>query len=148
MSPPILRLPRADLPFSVDTDACQHKIGCALLQTYEDGIRYTIEFWSRSLSAAEKNYSTGEREFLAIIWAVHILRPYLEGQHFVLHTDHHAFKSVLSGSDPTGRLARWRFRLLEFDFTVYYKKGAKNTVADAISRLPTYVRRDQGRTRS
>ncbi len=35
-------------------------------------------------------------------------------------------------------MARWRLRLLEFDFTVKFKKGAKNTVADAVSRLPTY----------
>ncbi len=33
------------------------------------------------------------------------------------------------------RLARWRLHLLEFAFTVKYKKGAKNTIADALSRL-------------
>ena len=66
------------------------------------------------------------------------LRPYLEGTHFDLYTDHQALRWILSGSDHSGRLARWRLRLLEFDFTVTYKKGAKDTIADAISRLPTY----------
>ena len=67
-----------------------------------------------------------------------ILRPYLEGTHFDLYIDHQAVKWILSGSDHSGRLACWRLRLLEFDFSVAYKKSAKNTIEDAISRLPTY----------
>lgn len=41
-------------------------------------------------------------------------------------------------AESHGWLARWRLRLLEYDFKVYYRKGAKNTIADAISRLPTW----------
>ena len=48
LSAPIMRLPRADLPYSVDTDACNHRVGCALLQTYPDGTRHPIGFWSRT----------------------------------------------------------------------------------------------------
>ena len=55
LSPPILRLPRADLPHSVDTDAYNHQVSCALLQTYRDGTRHPIGFWSRSFNPAEKN---------------------------------------------------------------------------------------------
>ena len=111
-------LPRADLPYSVDTDECNHEVGCALLQTYPGGTRHPIGFWSRSLNPAEKNYSVGEKECLAIVWAVQLLRPYLEGTHFDLYTDHQALRWILSGSDHSGRLARWRIRLLEFEFTV------------------------------
>ena len=138
IKPPVLRLPKSDLPYYVDTDACNHQVGCALLQSYPDGTRHPIGFWSRSLTPAEKNYSVGEKECLAIVWAVQLLRPYLEGTHFDLYIDDHALKWMLSGSDHSGRLARWRLRLLEFDFSVAYKKGAKNTIADAISLLPTY----------
>ena len=73
---------------------------------------------------------------LAIVWAVQFLRLYLEGIHFDLYTDHQALRWIFSGSDHSGRLARWRLRLLEFDFTITYKKGANNTIADPISRLP------------
>ena len=134
----MLRLPKPGVPFSVDTDACKHQVGSALLQVSEDGTRHPIGFWSRSLSAAERNYSVGEKECLAIVWAVQMLRPYLEGTQLHLFTAHQALKWILSGSDHSGRLARWRLRLLEFDFTISYKKGIKNTIADAVSRLPTY----------
>ena len=138
IAPPILKLPRSDLPYSVDTDACDYQVGCALFQTYPDGTRHPVGFWSRTLAPAERNYSTGERECLAVIWAIQILRPYLERKHFDLYTDHQALKWMMSLTDVSGRLARWRLRLLEFDFTVRYRKGAANSVADAISRLPTF----------
>ena len=136
--PPVLRLPQSNLPYSLDTDACQHQIGCALMQTHPDGMRYPIGFWSRSLSPAERNYSVSEKECLAVIWAIQLLRPYLERTHFEVYTDHQPLRWLLSLTDVNGRLARWRLLLQEFDFIVKYKKGIKNTIADAISRLPTY----------
>lgn len=76
-TPPVLTLPRQDLPFSEDTDACDEQVGCALMQKHEDGTRHPIGFWSRTLSLPERNCNTSERECLAVIWAVQILRPYL-----------------------------------------------------------------------
>lgn len=104
----------------------------------EAGERHPIGFWSRGLNPAEKNYSTGEKECLAVVWAVQILRPYLERSHFDLYTDHQALRWIMNLYDAFGRLARWRLRLLEYDFTVHYRKGLKNQIADAISRLPTW----------
>ena len=137
-SPPVLRLPQDDLKYSVDTDACDYQIGCALMQTYSDGTRHPIGFWSRSLSPAERNYSVTEKECLAVVWSLQILRPYLERNHFEVYTDHQPLRWLLSLSDASGRLARWRLLLQEMDFTIQYKKGIKNTIADAISRLPTF----------
>ena len=136
--PPVLQLPNPDWEYSIDTDASAHQIGCALFQNSDDGVRHPIGFWSRSLSAAERNYSAGEREALAIIWAVQILHPYLWGRHFKIFTDHQALRWVFLLDDPTGRLSRWRLRLQDFDFEVRYNRGTDNVVADAVSRLPTY----------
>ena len=58
-----------------------------------------------------------------MVWAVLLLRPYLEGVHFVVRTDHAALRWVLNLSTSGGRLERWRLRLLEFEFEVQYRPG-------------------------
>ncbi len=137
VSAPILRLPDPNRPFSVDTDACDYQIGATLFQEYEDG-RHPVGFWSRSLPPAEKNYSASELECLAVVWAAQILRPYLEGKEFTVYTDNAGLARIFYLTDASNRLARWRLRLQEFDFHIKYRKGAANTVADSISRLPTF----------
>jgi hypothetical protein len=69
------------------------------------------------------------------VWAILHLRPYLEGQKFIILTDHHSLRWVLNFSDAQGRLARWRLRLLEFDYEVQYHPGALHHGADMMSRL-------------
>jgi hypothetical protein len=83
----------------------------------------------------ERNYSTTEKECLAIVWFVIRLRPYLEGQRFIIRTDHHSLRWVLNLADAQGRLARWRLRLLEFDYEVQYSPGRSHHGADSMSRL-------------
>ena len=85
-SPPILSLPKPDLPYSVDTDASDYQVRCALFQTTEDGERRPIGYWSRSLKPAEKSYSTPEKEYLAVVWALTTLRPYLQCETFTVYT--------------------------------------------------------------
>ena len=137
VSPPVLQLPRLGLQYSLDTDASDAQLGCTLLQTHEDGHRYPVGYWSRTLSSAESNYSTTEKECLAIVWAIQTLRPYLERERFTVNTDHHPLRWLMNLADASGRLARWRLRLAEYDFDVTYVKGIKNCLADALSRIPS-----------
>ncbi len=122
-SPPVLRLPDPEKPYSVDTDASNTQIGAALFQEFEDdGIRHPIGFWSHTLSETERNYSATERECLGVIWAIQILRPYLEFSKFELYTDHSALRWLMNIVDPGIRISRWRLILSEFDFEVKYRK--------------------------
>jgi RNase H-like domain found in reverse transcriptase len=99
------------------------------------GTRHRVGYWSKGLKSAKRNYSTTEKECLAIVWAVLQLRPYLEGKHFVIRTDHNSLRWVLNLADAQGRLSRWRLRLLDFDFEVQYAPDKEHNGADTLSRL-------------
>lgn len=130
---PILSCPDYSLPFSVQTDASAYGIGAVLTQPHPTGDR-VICYLSRSLSKLERNYSTTERECLAVIWAIEKLRPYIEGIHFEVVTDHYSLKWLQHLKDPLGRLARWSVRLQQFDFSVTHRRGKDMVVPDMLSR--------------
>ena len=137
ITPPVLALPRPNGRITIDTDACAYQVGCVLLQEQEDQTVKPIGYWSRSLTDAERRYDTTQRECLAVVWAILLLRPYLEGTRFTIRTDHSALKWLLNLADSSGRLARWRLRLTEFEFDIVHRAGIKHQAADALSRLET-----------
>lgn len=88
---------------------------------------------SRTLKKEELNYSTTEKELLAIVWATKRLRQYLLERKFIIQTDHQALKWLFNVKDPSSRLLRWGLRLEEYEYEIEYKKGKENTAADALS---------------
>lgn len=139
-SSPILHMFDPRLPVVVTTDASSCGLGAVLQQPHGDELR-TVALASRTLSPLERKYSVGEREALACLWACEHWHVYLWGRHFTLRTDHQALVTLL-GSHGTGhrplRISRWSARLLYYSFSIEYKKGAENYVADALSRLPLH----------
>ena len=121
-------------PFPLQTDASFTRVGTVLTQTIES-VEPGIACTSRSLSAAERNYSVTEKECLAVVWSIKNFREYLEEFRFMVVTDHSSLRWLWSLKDPTGRLARWALTLLEYDFEVQYRKGVLNVVPDFLSRL-------------
>ena len=95
MSPPVLAFPTLDRLYTVETDANADQLGCILLQEQEDKSLRPVGYFSKTLTPAERNYDTTERECLAIIWAVVLLRPYLDGTDLILRTDHDSLKWFL-----------------------------------------------------
>lgn len=91
-------------------------------------------FASRTMSAAETNYSTIEKEMLAITWAVQYFRTYLFGKRFTIVTDHKPFTWLMNFKQPDSKIIRWRLQLQEYDFEVIYKKGSQNVIADSLSQ--------------
>ncbi|KAL6440856.1 hypothetical protein ACFW04_003346 [Cataglyphis niger] len=132
---PILQYPDFTKPFVVTTDASGYAIG-GILSQGSIGKDLPIAYTSRLLNTAEKNYSTIEKELLAIVYCVNYFRPYLYGRRFELVTDHKPLVWLHSVKDPTSRLVRWRLKLAEYEYEVKYKAGRTNVNADALSRNP------------
>nr|GFA38038.1 reverse transcriptase domain-containing protein [Tanacetum cinerariifolium] len=87
------------------------------------------------MDQAETNYTTTEKEMLAVVYAFEEFRSYLIMNKIILYTDHSALKYLFAKKDAKARLLRWILLLQEFDFKVIDTKGAKNYVADHLSRL-------------
>lgn len=133
-----LRLPDLNKEFVIQADASDHGLGAVLLQEHE-GVLRPVAFVSRSLTPAERNYSVTERECLAIVFALRKFDLYVDGVAFVVETDHMALTWLKRLGEPSGRLARWALTLQRYNFTVRYRKGSTNVVADALSRAPVSV---------
>jgi len=137
LCPPVLALPKANRKLVVDVDACADQVGCTLLQEEPGELLHPVGCWSRGLTAAEKNYSTTERECRGVVWAVLKLRHFLDGQRFLIRPDHQALSWIYSTTDSSGRLMRWRLRLSEYTFDMVYKPGASHHLPDFLSRAST-----------
>ena len=130
---PTLAIPDLNGNFIVTTDASKYAVGAVLAQGDEKAPRL-IEYASRMLTQAELNYSTTEKEALAVIWAFKKFRGYIESSETTVYTDHQALKWVLRATAPEGRLARWALALMQFDLRILYLPGNRNAVADLLSR--------------
>ena len=129
---PVLKHPELDKPFKVVCDASNFASGAILMQ---DG--HPVGFSSKKFSKAEKNYTTTERELLAIIHALKLYRCYLEGTHFTVCTDHNPLKYFDNKKDLSPREARWAQYLQRFDYEWEWIKGTTNP-ADFLSRNPAF----------
>lgn len=132
---PILRYPNIEKRFKLITDASNFALGAVLTQD-----EHPVCYASRTLNDHEKNYSTIEKELLAIVWGTKYFRPYLFGKEFDLQTDHQPIKwlqSKFSGKDINPRLQRWLIQLGEYDVKIDYIKGKENKIADFLSRINT-----------
>lgn len=131
---PLLQFPDFTKPFILTTDASKYAIGAVLSQG-AIGSDKPIAYASRTLNAAEINYSTIEKELLAIVNFTKFFRAILFGHKFTIVTDHKPLQWVNNLKEPNSRLMRWRLKLMEYDYDIMYKKGKENKVADALSRI-------------
>jgi hypothetical protein len=132
---PILIFPNWENEFHVHVDASGISLGAILAQPGDGAMDHPIYFVSRKLSQAERNYTTTEREGLAMIYALQKFRHYLLGSHFKFFTDHSALKYLVNKPVLEGRICRWLLLFQEFSFEVIIKPGRCNIGPDHLSRL-------------
>ncbi|KAM1862912.1 hypothetical protein ACFX14_003310 [Malus domestica] len=131
---PIIVPPDWSLPFELMCDASDYALGAVLGQR-KDKRPHVIYYASRTLNDAQLNYSTTEKELLAVVFALDKFRSYLIGTKVIVFTDHAALKYLLTKKEAKPRLIRWILLLQEFDIEIRDKKGSENVVADHLSRM-------------
>lgn len=109
------------LPFIIQTDASNRGCGAVLMQVQEGDEERVIAFYSAKFTDAERKYFTTEKECAAVLKSIAHFRPYIDGVHFTVQSDHASLQWLRNMKDPSGRLARW----------------AKTTIS------PLYIARDE-----
>ena len=97
-SAPIICAPDWSLPFEVMCDAIDYAIGAVLGQR-KNKLLHVIYYASRTLTDAQLNYATTEKELLAVVFAFDKFRSYLIGSKIIVYTDHSALKYLLAKKD-------------------------------------------------
>ncbi|CAN6679368.1 unnamed protein product [Malus baccata var. baccata] len=133
-SAPIIVPPDWSLPFELMCDASDYALGVVLGQR-RDKKPHVIYYASRTLNDAQLNYSTTEKELLAVVFALDKFHSYLLGTKVIVYTNHAALKYLLTKKEAKPRLIRWMLLLQEFDVEIQDKKGSENVVADHLSRI-------------
>ena len=128
----------------IETDASSYGLGAVLMQRASPSDPWLpIQFASRTLSSAEKNYSQLEKEALSVVFGTDKFCKFLLGAKFKIFNfnDHKPLHFLFAKhkSIPTSCSARvlcWALKLSQFDYEFVYSKGADNVLSDCLSRMP------------
>ena len=125
-----------DHQITVETDASDYAIAGILSITSDSGEFHPVAFHSRTLSGAELNYDTHDKELLAIFEAFKTWRHYLEGSATPIDvvTDHKNLEYFSTSKTLTRRQARWSEYLSQFNLVIRFRPGKLGAKPDALTR--------------
>lgn len=136
-SSPVLSAPDFDVPFKLEVDASATGAGAVLLQEKADGIDHPICYFSKKFLKHQVNYSTIEKEALALLLALQHFEVYLGSTvaPVVVYTDHNPLVFFSRMKNANQRIMRWSLYLQGFLLEIKYKRGCENILADTLSRV-------------
>ncbi|WMV18974.1 hypothetical protein MTR67_012359 [Solanum verrucosum] len=135
---PIIIAPDWSIPFELMCDTSGVSLGAVLGQR-RGKLFHPVQYASKTLNVAQKNYTVMEQELIVVVYAFEKFRAYLLGTKVMVHMDRAAIRYLMAKKDAKSRLIRWVLLLQEFDFDVKDRKGCENQAADHLSRLETNV---------
>ena len=135
-SAPVLAAPNFTRPFKLEVDASACGAGAVLLQEDNQAIDHPVCYFSKKFNKQQVNYSTIEKEALALLLALQYFEVYLgsSSQPIQVFTDHNPLVFLAHMRNSNQRLMRWSLLLQDFNVQISHKKGSENIMADALSR--------------
>ena len=92
-----------------------------------------VYYASKTLNEEHMNYTTTEKELLAVVYALDKFCAYLVGSDIIIFTYHLALKYLRTKQNAKARLIRWVLLLQEFNLQIKGRKGVENVVANHLS---------------
>ena len=129
-NPPVLALPDFSLPFILEADASDYGIGAVLMQQGKP-----ISFLSKAIGPKSAGLSTYDKEAMAILEALKKWKHYFSASSLVIKTDQQSLRYIQDQKLTEGIQHKLLVKLLGYNYSVEYKKGVENRVADALSRV-------------
>ena len=130
-----LKLPNPEKPFMLETDGSSVAVGAVLKQM--NGEEVSTLFSSLALNSSQRNYSSYERELLAVVKACEAFRVFLLGRHFILRTDDKTLEAIFSSATRVwSRVAKCKLALQPFDCAMEEIPAKENVLAYSLSRIP------------
>ena len=121
----------------VTMDASDLHLGAILSfgMTWESA--HPVTFDSMTFKGAELNYPVHEKELLVIICPLKQWHADLIGVPFTIYTDHKTLENFMHQKELSHHQARWMELMSQYDGKIVYIKGNQNSMADALSQIPT-----------
>ena len=134
---PVLSAPNFDSQFKLAVDASDFAAGAVLLQEDNDGEDHPICYFSKKFSKCQRNYSTVEKECLALILALQHFEVYVSSSKppVIVFSDHNPLVFLHKLKNKNQRLLRWSLMLQEHDLDIRHIKGKDDVIADCLSRV-------------
>ena len=122
-------------------DASLYGVGALVSHVLPDGSNRPSAYASQTLYSHQQNYSQLDKEALAIIFGLERFRLHLYDRQFTIQSDHKPLQHILGPRRAvralaSQRLQRWAIILSALRYELQYIPGERNTIADALSRLP------------
>lgn len=135
-SSPVLRAPNFEVPFKLEVDASAVGAGSVLIQEGGDGIDHPVSYFSRKFNRHQLNYSTIEKETLAMLLSLQHFEVYLGSSNspITVYTDHNPLVFLTRMYNQNQRLMRWSLLVQNYNLEIKHKKGSENVMAYALSR--------------
>ncbi|KAL3866009.1 hypothetical protein ACJMK2_043350 [Sinanodonta woodiana] len=134
---PVLAAPNFGQSFKLSVDASDVGVGAVLIQDDKQGIEHPVCYFSKKLNKHQRNYSTIEKECLALILALQHFEVYLSSapSSIIVFSDHNPLTFIGKMKNNNQRLLRWSLLLQEYNLDIRHIKGKDNIIADALSRV-------------